>query len=256
VNRTSRRTAVAATAVVAALLGAPLGAAAQQTSLPDWKLGAIVYGWFPSAVSRTSAPDLDAGAPLPSWRLTTGVAGLGFAGPGSATGGLSLRAPRSALALDRDAPAAGGVQPRNWTWSLLGSYALVTRPESQMELVGGARYLRLQTAPDGRFVGSTAAWPDAALGESTRESEAWDAVVGTRGRYRFGAGSRWFLPYYLDVGAGQSDLTWQAMGGIGYAFSWGEVFASYRHLDYRFGSDSRLKDLTFSGPAVGFGFRW
>ena len=38
---------------------------------------------------------------------------------------------------------------------------------------------------------------------------------------RFGPNREWFVPYYADIGTGQSDFTWQAIGGIGYAFSGG-----------------------------------
>lgn len=42
----------------------------------------------------------------------------------------------------------------------------------------------------------------------------YDAIVGVRGSYRFGDTGRWRVPYYADVGAGDSDLTWQAMTGL------------------------------------------
>ena len=72
----------------------------------------------------------------------------------------------------------------------------------------------------------------------------------------FGANREWFVPYYLDVGTGQSELTWQAIGGIGYAFKWGQVIAAWRYLDYKFKSDSAIQSLNFSGPAVGVAFNW
>jgi hypothetical protein len=58
------------------------------------------------------------------------------------------------------------------------------------------------------------------------------------------------------VGAGDSDLTWQLVGGVGHAFGWGEVVLSYRHLDYDFGEDKALREMTFSGPAIAFAFSW
>jgi hypothetical protein len=35
----------------------------------------------------------------------------------------------------------------------------------------------------------------------------WDAIVGLKGRATFGEEHRWFVPYYLDVGTGESSLT-------------------------------------------------
>ena len=64
------------------------------------------------------------------------------------------------------------------------------------------------------------------------------------------------MPYYFDVGTGQSELTWQAIGGIGYAFKWGQVIAAWRYIDYKFKSDSPIQNLNFSGPAVGVAFNW
>lgn len=80
-----------------------------------------------------------------------------------------------------------------------------------------------------------------------------DAYVAVNGRYAFGEGDRWSLRYYADVGTGESDLTWQAVAGLGYGFGWGDLFINYRHLEYDFGDVRRFEDLntTFSGPSIG-----
>ena len=81
-------------------------------------------------------------------------------------------------------------------------------------------------------------------------------IVGGRSSLAFGNRQEWFVPYYVDVGTGDSDLTWQAIAGIGYAFGWGEVLAAWRYLDYKFKSGDKVEDLTFNGPAIGVAFRW
>ncbi len=43
------------------------------------------------------------------------------------------------------------------------------------------------------------------------------------------------------AGTGQSDLTWQVFGGVGYTFSWGSAVAGWRYLDYDFTQQSRIK---------------
>jgi hypothetical protein len=83
----------------------------------------------------------------------------------------------------------------------------------------------------------------------------WDAIVGVRGRFNFDQ-SRWFVPYHLDVGTGESDLTWQASVAVGYAFDWGDVQAAYRQVGYHFDASSPLQRLTFTGPLVSVGFKW
>ena len=57
-----------------------------------------------------------------------------------------------------------------------------------------------------------------ARGGSTVKPSAWDGVIGARGRIKLGDG-HWFAPYYLDLGAGQSDLTWQAFPFLGWQIS-------------------------------------
>ena len=90
----------------------------------------------------------------------------------------------------------------------------------------------------------------------TTHQDNWDAIIGVKGRYGFGQGSPWFLPYHLDVGAGNSKSTVQAVAGVGYAFGWGDITGTWRYLSYHMKSDSRLQDLTFSGPMVSAVFHW
>lgn len=80
-----------------------------------------------------------------------------------------------------------------------------------------------------------------------------DGIVGLRGHNRLGQG-KWTALYYLDVGTGDSDLTWNAMAGLAYEFGWGEMLLAYRHLEYDQSANKLLQDLSFSGP--GFGARF
>jgi len=67
---------------------------------------------------------------------------------------------------------------------------------------------------------------------------------------------KWFVPFYLDVGTGQTKLTWQGAAGVGYVFNWGEVVALYRYLDYENKSGKQIENLNMGGPMVGVTFRW
>lgn len=264
---------------LASSLAVPGDAWAQESLLSDWKFRAALYGWFPTVSGASSHPsaggataELNAedyldhlrfafmgtvDARKDRWGLTSDYIYLDFDADQGATRSLSLSGPLGRIALPADAYASVNLRLRGWAWSLLGSYALVDRPSYEMHLLGGTRYLKVDSTVDWRLSGNLGGLPAfATSGASTTKTDVWDAVVGAKGRYRFGEHGRWFLPYYLDVGTGQSDRTWQAMGGIGYTFTWGEVFAAYRHLDYRFDSGDRMKDLSFSGPGVGLGFRW
>ena len=89
---------------------------------------------------------------------------------------------------------------------------------------------------------------------SVKESESasnWDGVVGIRGKTELS--DRWYLTYYADVGAGESDLTWQAIAGINYRFEALDVVLGYQHLKWEF-DDQLLEDLEMYGPALGVKF--
>ena len=84
----------------------------------------------------------------------------------------------------------------------------------------------------------------------------WDAIVGLKGRLALGSDGKWFAPYYADIGAGDSKLTWQVMGGVGYSFKWGDVVGAWRYLDYDMKSSAKVQSLNFNGPAISAVFRW
>jgi hypothetical protein len=146
---------------------------------------------------------------------------------------------------------------KSWIWTLAGSYRVQATPESEVDLFAGARMLTIEptltynfSADVGPFVGPGRA------GSRTVKAKDWDAIAGAKGRATFGSNREWFIPYYADIGTGDSDLTWQISAGIGYSFSWGEAMLTYRYLDYNFKSSSKVNDLTIKGPLMGVAFRW
>ena len=92
-------------------------------------------------------------------------------------------------------------------------------------------------------------------GRISRDVTLWDAVAGVRGEIALGE-SRWSLPYYADIGAGDADLTWNLMAGASYAFNWGDMLVFYRHLEYDQGPSGLLQGFSFSGPAFGARFKF
>jgi hypothetical protein len=124
-----------------------------------------------------------------------------------------------------------------------------------MDVLAGARMINLDQTLDYGLSGDLGnTGISGRTGSASVSKTNWDAVVGVKGRYAFGDKREWFIPYYLDVGTGQSDLTWQGAIGLGYQFSWGAVSALYRYLDYNFKSSSKVEDLSASGPQIGVTF--
>lgn len=86
-----------------------------------------------------------------------------------------------------------------------------------------------------------------------------DLLVGMRGKVFFGDGHL-FVPYYADYGIGISTVpqeSWQAYGGVGYAFNHGQTFvATYRTLNYNtFPPNVHTQRITMAGPLLGYTFQ-
>jgi len=140
-------------------------------------------------------------------------------------------------------------------WTLAGAYTVIQKPEFNMDVLLGFRYLELDTDLKWTFVWDSAL-PELDLvraGKVSENKENWDAIIGVKGQILFG-NTPWFMPYYLDIGTGDSDWTWQALLGIAYRFDWGNVNLSIRSLSYDFDRDDT--DLRFTGPALGVSFVW
>jgi len=161
------------------------------------------------------------------------------------------------LPLQGDVSTSTNLDVESLIWTLAGSYRAVDQPDAILTTFAGARTLNTKVSLDWTFNGNVAHFPlPAKSGSLSVKDSYFDSVVGLKGRLAFGQDYKWFIPYYGDIGTGQSKLTWQAMTGIGYAFRWGEMIASYRYMDYQFKSDSPIHSQTFNGPLLGVAFRW
>jgi len=92
-------------------------------------------------------------------------------------------------------------------------------------------------------------------GHVSGDVSLWDAVAGVRGEFAIGDG-KWTMPYYLDAGTGDTELTWNAMVGFSREYGWGDLLIVYRHLYYDQSGDKFLQDFSFGGPVIGARFRF
>jgi len=139
-----------------------------------------------------------------------------------------------------------------WMVSGIVGYDVVQTDRVRLAVLGGLRYFTLDADANLSVNGPLPPTPPpASLSEST---DLWDGIVGVRGSIMLN--EHWFLPYYADIGTGDSDLTWQLFAGIGYQFNWGDIKLGYRYLKYDQGDDKFLQDFEFYGPIMGVGFRF
>jgi hypothetical protein len=138
-----------------------------------------------------------------------------------------------------------------WIVSPFVSYEIMDNEKGSLQLKAGARYFWLEVGAD---LETRPPLDPHKTGDSISD-DVWDAVVGIRGH--FNLAKRWSIPYVLDIGTGDSDYTWQAMGGIGYQFDKFQLLALYRYMHWEFDdSFALLEDLTVKGPLVGAIFKF
>lgn len=158
-----------------------------------------------------------------------------------------------------DITANSETELKGFTWDLLFGNTFYHSGESFADAFAGARYVGVELTTDWSLTADITL-PDNTVvlpadGRISRDVDLWDAIFGVRGEIALGE-SRWALPYYADVGAGDAELTWNVMAGVSYAFGWGDMLVFYRHLEYDQGDSGLLQGFSFSGPAFGARFRF
>jgi hypothetical protein len=264
-----------AIAILAAAATLPAVATAQQRSdALQWE--ATIYGYFPTIGGTTKFPppasggstvDVDASKIIDSLKMTfmgtlgvqsntwgafTDVLYLDVGGNKSNTRDITVGG-----GLPAGATASGSLDLKSTLWTFAGTYRMSRDPASTVDLFAGARYAQIQQSLNWQFTGTVDTIPVANRnGYQSAKMTNWDGIIGVKGRASFGDGNRWFVPWYVDVGTGDSDLTWQGIIGLGYKYSWGDIFAVWRYIDYKMPSDKVVQDLTLNGGAIGVSFRW
>jgi hypothetical protein len=256
---------------VAGAAGLASTAHAQSNPPEDWRYRATIYGWFPGISGTTEFPS-GAGGPSIDVNADTLISHLKMAFMGT----FEARHGRWGGAVDwvysdvggdkaqtRDFAIHGEPLPGGLTSNLslstktnivtlAATYSFIERPDYSTGLVFGARMLDMDQNLNWSL--STAVPGVGVAGRSHASSTNWDAIIGVRGRARFGDGLHWFVPYYADLGGGNSKFTWQAILGAGYSFSWGDLIVAWRYIDYDLKSGEPIQSITFNGVAAGVSF--
>ena len=268
---------ISAAALCASAALLPVRAVAQESD--SWQFRAYLYGYFPridlsatftgpggipiSADAGVSASELlqhlkmgflgALEAQKGNWGAFTDVLYLNVGGLNSQShiqriGGIGLPV---------DATASTSFDLKGTAWTLAGSYRVIAQPDSSLDVLAGARLLDVKSNLGYELSGNIGPIPlPGRQGSADVSKSVWDAILGVKGHFGLSTDQKWFLPYYLDVGTGDTRLTWQGIGGIGYAYSWGELTAVWRYLDFKGKSSQPIDNLSFNGPMVGVSFRF
>jgi hypothetical protein len=241
----------------------------------SWRFGATVYGYLPDVGVKATLPNGESTnvtvgidkildhlkmaffgafeAQKGRWGAFTDVIYMDVGAAPSKTRNFSLgEGPLSA-----DVAARTTMDLKATIWTLGGSYRVVADPQAVLDVLAGARLLDVKIKQGWELTGNIGPIPlPGRSGGGDVSASDWDAIIGIKGRLALSADRRWFVPYYVDVGTGESKLTYQALGGIGYAFSWGDVTATWRYLAFENSSGKPLQKLDTNGPMIAVGLHW
>jgi hypothetical protein len=268
----------AATLAAAGVLTPTLLAAQTPPSEPipgAWRFGASLYGYLPSVSGTSSAPADSGGnrinvnlaelldleftvmgsfdAHNGRWGVFTDFIYLNYGGSKQQSRDFTI----GRIGIPAGTTADLDLDFKGWVWTLGGQYRVYSDPALTMDALAGVRLLEVRTTTRWSISGNLGPIaPSGRTGTSEDKTSELDGIVGIKGRTRLGSSGRWTLPFYLDVGAGDSDLTWQAAAGVSYGFKWGELTGMWRYLAYDLKPGRSLEDLKFNGPLIGATFRW
>lgn len=240
-----------------------------------WKYELTVYGWFPaiggesrfpsgsgSSINVSTEQVVDAlqfafmgnfGVKKGAWGAWTDVAYSKFNASKSGSRDFSI----GNNSLPANVNADVSLDIKAWIWTLAGTYELSKSSDFTADVLVGARLFDMQQTLDWSLQGDIGQVSGIGRnGSANADVSVWDGVVGVKGAAYLGSDRKWFIPYYLDIGTGQSDLTWQVNAGLGYQFDWGALVATWRYLDYSFPSDKAVQSVDFSGATIGATLKW
>ena len=240
-----------------------------------WHFGVSIYGWFPDVRGKTAFSPGGSDSEFEinvedvlenlemvlmgsfdarkgSFGVFTDVIYMDVGGSGNA----SVDGIVGPGAVPINVTADVSVDMQSWIWNLAGYYRAIDTQGAAFDVLAGTRYLDVEQKVKWDITGNVEDVPVAERSGDDKASVAnWDVIFGVRGRFAIGSKKALFVPYYLDVGFGESDFTWQGVAGLGYAFGWGEIVAAWRYLYYDM-SSSAIDEISFSGPEAGVTFRW
>jgi len=196
-----------------------------------------------------------------NWSILTDVVYLDIESDESKVKSVSFTGPGGRVEISAGADLGTKVKLTGFEWELAGAYTVARGGNSSLDVLAGFRYLGIELKTDWKLSGSITdnvsggGGTFASSGSTSDRVDLWDGIIGIRGYVGLGD-SKWAIPYYLDVGAGSSALTWQGMAGIEYRYSWGELQLLYRYLYYDLKGDKLLQNVSLNGPAIGVNFRF
>jgi hypothetical protein len=159
-----------------------------------------------------------------------------------------------AIPITADVRSSQGLNLNATIWTLAGGYTLAQGDWGNFDMIAGFRLFEVNTRVNYSLgfaiegpLGNGATF--GGVGSVSGSADIWNGIGGFRGRIRVGNAGL-FIPYYFDIGAGGSNLTWQISSGLGYHAGPADVSLTYRYLSFEQGSNSPVQRLWIKGPML------
>ena len=154
---------------------------------------------------------------------------------------------------EHDVTGRAKAELTSWIITPTVGYNVMDEGKVRVDVLGGLRYVDIEAKLNLNLDGPG---PKGFVTSGKDSFSDLDGIVGAKGR--FNLSDRWYLIGYGDLGTGDSDFTWQALGMVGYHFGNFELNAGYRYLNFQFdkGSNDLMDELTVKGPIAGGMFRF
>jgi hypothetical protein len=274
-------TLLAAGATSGAQAQQPISSGQQAPDASGWIFNVAPYLWMPNlnttmnfklppALGGTVTADTSVGfgdllshlnfgvmvaadAQIDRFSVLTDVLYLNLSGTGSQFKSVNFPG-HPAVPISGAVQASVGLNMNATIWTLAGSYTVIRGDWGNFDVIAGVRYLRMIASID-YSLGLTLTGPRGngatfgGVGSVSGRGDIWNGIGGFRGRVRIGD-TGLFIPYYFDIGAGGSNLTWQIASGLGYHLSWADLSLTYRYLTFHQGSSAVLQDMSLKGPLI------
>jgi len=233
------------TAFVLCSLLAPALPVKAETGSDDncWKFIGSAYLWA-AGVEQTDAAGNQDEIPFSDivGSLEGGLMGLIRAQKGR----WALLADAIYISIHEEASSNLDVKLKSYISTVGAAYRIIDGDTTNLDLMAGARYAKLDLDLD-LDVGASRI-------TSSSSDDSLDGIIGAQ--VTIDLSDKWILSLYADVGAGNSELTWQVWPGVRYRIGDLDLVAGYRYLAWETDNGDAIEDLAFKGPLLGVNYRF
>ena len=224
------------------------------TAEEEWEFSVEAYFWLPDIDIKTGSGqnvEITLEDIIDNLDLTVMLAGAARKGKWTFAADIVwLDLDHSADEIVSPTLTLDNIDMQSFIFTPLVGYRVYDTGRHSVDLVAGARYLWLDTALTLDL--TLGPMPSDRIHDIDGSGSNWDAIAGVHGHYRLS--DKWYVPYAISAGAGQSDFNGQFHAAFAYEFEKFEAVIGWRYMTWDIGG--ALDELTINGPLVGARFRF